>query len=86
MPVATQPKAVFSLSRSGLLFWLAILALLSVCAVIRLSDAERDTPTGVSRDHSLSTDGAWYTAPAIESLRGEPATVSQAYDLSLIHI
>ena len=61
-----------------------LLALLLTAVIAsRLWNLSADAPTDVSRDLSLSIDGLWYTAPALDRVIGRTNDITGAYDRPL---
>jgi tetratricopeptide (TPR) repeat protein len=61
-------------------FWLALAVLLAAALLVRLVDLEADPPTDVGQDLSLSTDGSWYTARALDGAIGRDCDAPESYD------
>ncbi len=64
------------LGRGPARYWAAIAAILIASAVVRLKDLSADAPLDGARDLSLSTDGAWYSASALDRADGRGDTAA----------
>ncbi|MBN1443764.1 MAG: glycosyltransferase family 39 protein [Planctomycetes bacterium] len=64
----------------GRAFSIILAGLLAGFLLLRLAHIDADAPVDLCRDHSLTVDGSWYAARALDDTLGRKCDIARGYD------